>query len=209
MRDRLRHLAVAAAGILGLLVCAWPIDPGGVSELEVTVFRAVNELPDLLYRPFWPVMQLGNLLAAPAVAVAALLLRRFRLSGACLLLTGGKLIVTRVVKDVVVRSRPAAMLDDVIRRDAPATGQAFVSGHAVVAFALAVLVHPYLGTRGRVVVWALATLVCIGRVYVGAHLPLDVVGGAFLGLALGSVINALVGTPAPAEPSAGEVVAPG
>lgn len=209
MRDRLRHLALAAAGLLGLLACGLPIDPDGVSELEVATFRAVNELPDLLYRPLWPVMQLGNLLAAPAVAVAALLLRRFRLSAACLLLTGGKLIVTRAVKDMVVRSRPAAILDDVIRRDAPASGQAFVSGHAVVAFALAVLVHPYLGTRGRVVVWALATLVCIGRVYVGAHLPLDVIGGAFLGVALGSAINALVGTPTRVEPSAGEVVAPG
>lgn len=208
MTARLPHIGLAVAGIAGLVLCALPVDAERVSTLEREVFYALNGLPDLLYRPSWPVMQLGNLLAAPAVALIALVLRRFRLSAACLLLTGGKLLVTRAVKDAVVRSRPAAIIDDVIRRDAPATGQAFVSGHAVVAVALAVLVHPYLGTRGRIAAWALAGLVCIARVYVGAHLPLDAVGGAFLGLALGSAINAIVGTPQ-RENSTGEVVAPG
>ena len=206
MNVRVRHLGLALAGVAGLLVTAQPIDAAHVSAAEEAVFRAINDLPDLLHRPLWPVMQLGNLLAAPAVALVALALRRPRVAAACLMLTGAKLLATRTVKDLVVRSRPAAVLDDVVRRDAPAAGQAFVSGHAVVAVALAVIVHPYLGTRGRVAVWTLAALVCIGRVYVGAHLPLDVVGGSFLGVALGSAINAIVGSPRPDQTSAREVV---
>lgn len=206
MSARVRDVVLALVGLGGLALTSLAVDPVNVAALERSSFHALNGMPDALYRPLWPVMQLGNLLAAPAVGVVALAARRYRLAAACLLVTGGKMVVTRVVKDIVVRSRPAAIIDDVIRRDAPAAGQAFVSGHAVVAVALAVLVHPYLGARGRLVVWSLAALVCAARVYVGAHLPLDVVGGAFLGLALGSAVNALVGTPAAVEGSTGEVV---
>jgi membrane-associated phospholipid phosphatase len=39
----------------------------------------------------------------------------------------------------------------------------------------------------RWVLVVLAALVGLGRVYVGAHLPLDVIGGAALGVAAGGV----------------------
>ena len=38
----------------------------------------------------------------------------------------------------------------------------------------------------------------VGRVYVGAHNPLDVICGAGLGVAIGSVLNLVVGVPAEA-----------
>ena len=53
---------------------------------------------------------------------------------------------------------------------------------------------PWLGRRGRIVVAVLVTVVCLSRVYVGAHLPLDVVGGAALGLAVGGAVRLLHGT---------------
>jgi undecaprenyl-diphosphatase len=42
---------------------------------------------------------------------------------------------------------------------------------------------------------AVAAAVCISRLYVGAHLPLDVVGGAALGWAAGSLVHLLLGAP--------------
>jgi undecaprenyl-diphosphatase len=48
-----------------------------------------------------------------------------------------------------------------------------------------------------VVPWVLVALVMVGRVYVGAHGPLDVVCGAGLGVAIGSGINLVLGVPAP------------
>jgi membrane-associated phospholipid phosphatase len=45
------------------------------------------------------------------------------------------------------------------------------------------------------------------RMYVGAHLPLDMVGGAALGLAVGAAVRLLLGVPVPdagpAEAAAG------
>jgi undecaprenyl-diphosphatase len=86
------------------------------------------------------------------------------------------------------------VIDDVVRRgDASAAGEAFVSGHAIIAFSLAVLLTPYLTRRWRIAAWALAAGVCVGRVYVGAHLPLDVVGGAAIGCAVGAVLDLVLG----------------
>jgi membrane-associated phospholipid phosphatase len=39
---------------------------------------------------------------------------------------------------------------------------------------------------------ALGAIVLFGRMYVGAHLPLDVIGGAALGAIVGSVVNLVV-----------------
>lgn len=189
-------LFVAAAGVGVLIACAQVVHPGRSPALERDVFHLVNDLPDFLYWPVWLVMQLGNLLAVPAVALVAVFLRRWSLAAAILLAGVGKTYLSRVVKDLWTRERPAAVIDDVIRRgDASAAGEAFVSGHAVIAFALAVLVHRYLPPKHRWIPWALATGVAIGRVYVGAHLPLDVLGGAAVGTSLGMVLRFVFGSP--------------
>ena len=61
--------------------------------------------------------------------------------------------------------------------------------------ALAVAAWPYLGRQGRIAVVALAGIVGVLRVYVGAHLPLDIVGGVGLGVACGGVARLLLGAP--------------
>jgi undecaprenyl-diphosphatase len=67
---------------------------------------------------------------------------------------------------------------------AVATGNGYPSGHAAVAFALATIAWLWFGPRSRIrwVLLGVAVVVCFGRVYVGAHFPLDVVGGAALGV---------------------------
>jgi undecaprenyl-diphosphatase len=53
-----------------------------------------------------------------------------------------------------------------------------------VAVALGAAALPRLGSAGRGLALSVIPLVGLTRVYVGAHLPLDVAGGAALGLAV-------------------------
>ena len=56
-----------------------------------------------------------------------------------------------------------------------------------VATTLALVAAPDLPDGSRPALVAVVGAVGFGRMYVGAHLPLDVVGGAGLGLMLGAV----------------------
>ncbi len=156
----------------------------------------------------WAVMQLGNLLAVPATALIAFVARRRRLAVDLVVSGGAAWLVAKVVKQLVNRGRPAELLHQVILRHAPASGHGFVAGHAATAFALATAASPYLGSRGRLAVVVLASLVSVARVYVGAHLPLDIVGGAALGVLAGAAVHAALGAPDSSIAAVGATKAP-
>jgi undecaprenyl-diphosphatase len=186
---------LVAGAVLG--ISALPIDENDVGPLETSIFHAINGLPDALYWPTWILMQFGNLVAVPVTAVAALVARRVRLAVDLVLAGGAAWILAKVVKDLVFRPRPGNLLEDTILRHAPAGGHGFVAGHSATACALAAAAWPYLPRPARWAVVGLAAVVCFGRIYVGAHLPLDVVGGAALGAMCGSVVHLLLGAPGP------------
>jgi undecaprenyl-diphosphatase len=90
----------------------------------------------------------------------------------------------------VGRGRPAALVTAVEERELfGADGLGYPSGHAAVAAALTVVVAAHLSVRWLLAALALGAVVLFGRMYVGAHLPLDIVGGVALGSIAGSVVN--------------------
>jgi membrane-associated phospholipid phosphatase/tRNA A-37 threonylcarbamoyl transferase component Bud32 len=193
-----RHPGDLVRLVLGLAILAGSaalVQRDRVGTLETNLFRLVNDLPGALYPLFWAVMLTGNLIAVPVIAAAAALTRRFRLAVNLALAGGLAWLLARIVKQVVDRGRPPSLLDEVHVRGPAPTGLGYVSGHAAVAVALAAVASPYLGRRLRRLAWAVAAAVCVARVYVGAHLPLDVVGGAALGWAIGALVHLLLGAP--------------
>lgn len=183
-------LGLAVLGVGFLLT-----QQGELSAVERDAFRLLNDLPGIVLPAVWAVMQLGNVVAVPAVAAVAALFRRFR--AARDLLAAGLLayVAADVVKSVVGRERPGGLPVGAVLHEGPIGGIGFVSGHSAVAAALATAIAPYLSRRGRRVVWALAWSVALARVYVGAHLPLDILGGLALGWAIGSAVHLAFGIP--------------
>ena len=74
-----------------------------------------------------------------------------------------------------------------------AGGFGYVSAHTAVAVALAAAIAPSFPRAAQVVAVVLAVLVGFARIYAGAHLPLDVVGGAGLGLVCGTLARIAFG----------------
>lgn len=185
--------ALLAGGSLLLVLAALPVDADMVSAAEADVFVVLNGTDVLPFVVIWPVMQLGNLLVVPASALLAAVFRRWRLAAELLLAGAGAYLLAKVVKGIVVRGRPDDLLTDVVIRGAEAHGRGFLSGHAAVVAALVAIAWPALGRRGRIVCVALAVAVCLSRIHVGAHLPLDVVGGVGLGLAVAGAVRLLLG----------------
>lgn len=192
------------AGLLVLVVTAAIASDGNVDGWEQAIFHAVNGLPSWLEPPMQALQLLGVLLIGPAVAVVALAFAKPRLAVAALAVTVLKLASERVVKLVVERQRPAVSTPDAIARGVSVRGLAFVSGHAVLTAALAGVISPYLPGRWKLLPWLVVTLVCVARVYLGAHNPLDVVGGTGLGLAIAGALNLALGVPVGTQPDLAE-----
>jgi membrane-associated phospholipid phosphatase len=177
------------AGTAALLVTAMAVHRDHVGPAEDAVFRAVNGLPNSLYPPAWVVMQLGTLGAAPAAAGAAWLAADGELAARLLASGTATWALSKLVKQIVRRPRPAALLPGTRGRGRDAAGLGYLSGHAGVAVALGTAALPRLGPAGRAAVLSLIPVVGLTRVYVGAHLPLDVAGGAALGLAVEAAVR--------------------
>jgi undecaprenyl-diphosphatase len=193
-------LIVAGAG---LLVAAWSVANArrpAIPMLEARVFATINGLPDGLFRPLWFPMQLGNLWVGGAAGlVVAAIDRDLGVAVGVIAVMALKVVTERVVEHAIgsyasIRQRPGTSEVGAVRRggDVPVSGPSFPSGHIVLVAGVAAVIAPILPLTWIWLPVPIIVLVMVGRVYVGAHNPLDVTAGLGAGLLVGGIIGALV-----------------
>ena len=139
--------------------------------------------PYWLDRLMWAVTQIGN-------GVAGILL------GAFLYFTGYRGLATQLllgilslwlavelIKALVERTRPFLVLEGARIIGWRERGKSFPSGHTAQAFFMTTLLAHHFEAGGLLssVLYGVAGLVALTRIYVGAHYPRDVIAGAVLG----------------------------
>ena len=100
-------------------------------------------------------------------------------------------VLSLVIRHAVGRDRPPIDYPDPAPLVRVPDNPSFPSGHAATSFAAAALLA-WLTPLPKVALFVLAGLIAFSRVYVGVHYPLDVIGGALLGLAVATALRRLV-----------------
>jgi undecaprenyl-diphosphatase len=168
---------------------------GGVlSQLDAAAFQWV-----LTHRwaPLdYPMIALSHTGSFVWVVFGALLAVAFRRTGAfagayqsALAIGLATLLADVAVKPFLGRARPYLAFKDIHVIAGLQRSASFPSTHAAASFAGAYALGR-LFPELKIPLWVLAGLVAFSRVYVGVHYPLDVIGGALLGLASAAFVVA-------------------
>lgn len=163
-----------------------------LAALDRQIFLLINGLP----HPSW-----GDTLALVLSAVGTSGIIWFVLAGILfireerrnhwffvpllLAAAGSWLTVEKILKPFVARLRPSLEIGAIMVGEAKDT-YSFPSGHATIAFAMAVILS-HREPRWRRHFFILAILIALSRIYLGVHYPLDVIAGSLLGFAIGNL----------------------
>ncbi|HEU5084688.1 MAG TPA: phosphatase PAP2 family protein [Acidimicrobiales bacterium] len=193
MDQRATDLTVAGLAFGALVGGVVEARRGSLRSMEARWFAGLNRVSARGHVPVWAAMQLGSLGGSLAVGAAVARAGRPRLGRR--LATVGALAWagSKVVKPFAQRGRPASVVEAARVLGREQAGLGYPSGHAAVAVAMALAAAPHVGPRWRAPLVTGATAVGAARIYVGAHLPLDVAGGVALGVATERVVRALRG----------------
>jgi undecaprenyl-diphosphatase len=192
---RRADVVALAVSVIVIVVCSSLL--GRVEQVpgwEGRLFSSINGLPDGVRLAVVPVMQVGTVVAIAAVALLFVAVKRRRTAVAVVAAGYGAYLIARFAKLFYGRARPGELLADISLRDT-VSGLGFPSGHSAVSMALALAVLPYLSGRWRWALLAIPLVVGFARVYVGAHLPLDVVAGWAIGVFAASGVHLILGVP--------------
>jgi undecaprenyl-diphosphatase len=108
--------------------------------------------------------------------------------------------LSQLLRRLIGRDRPHLVDPDPAPLLSVPGDPAFPSGHASTSFACAAVLA-WLTPLPRVPLFSLAALIAFSRVYVGAHYPLDLIGGAVLGLLVATTLRLLAEAPRRSGPA--------
>ena len=179
-------------GALVVALLAWHAnDP---TSFETNVSKAFTDLPSSLHGLAEFLLGLGTLWALGIIVVAALLARRWRLTRD-LLLAG---VLAWVVGHVIALALGSETLGEIVDAILDASSTAsnpFPLVRIAVVTAVVAAASPYLGRPARWLSYLVVVAMVPSAMYLGVATAADAVGGIALGLAAGSLVHLLFGSP--------------
>jgi membrane-associated phospholipid phosphatase len=169
------HLLVALVFILGMSVA--------VSSYNVALFQLVNGSYTSWSDPLWlSLTTMGDGMVV-AIILGGFLLKDPRITIAGLSVMIMSSMMVHAVKFAVNLPRPIMIVDPVNIVGPILKWGSFPSGHSAAAFSASFSIMYYSSSKSlRIAALALGILIGVSRVSVGAHFPIDVLGGAVLAL---------------------------
>ena len=188
---------VAGAGAALFGVSAVLLKTGMLSWDE-RLFRVLNEVPAAAAEVLTPLSHLflpAGIVVVVVLAVVYVVARNRSVLpvAAGAVAAGLAWALAHVAKAIADRPRPYEVMAGAVLRQQPAHGTSFPSSHTAVTAAVVIALVPFLARPLAAAGIGYAVLVGWSRVYLGVHYPLDVLGGAGIGLAAGGVILLAVG----------------
>jgi undecaprenyl-diphosphatase len=179
-------------------VTAWLAGRPGAPDAQHGMVVWLNQPP----APFGRVLALTNpwLRPLPLAAVSAGLVGwvlvsvgsirlRLEVARALVIAMAVAEIGAQVLKHLADQARPLAVIPGLDTHGYPIdpAGNAYPSAHTALVVAAVAALWPWMRTSQRVVAVFFAVLVALNRLYIGAHWPIDVLGGAAVGAIGGTV----------------------
>jgi len=184
MSTKQRWLIFVATGILlGLLALT-------IYRFNQALFYWLNQQGSYLPATLWALISFcGD--GLPVFVVSILLARKFpRLPMTVFIAVVLGVLLTHGLKDLADIDRPLYVLplESFHYTGIELYGYSFPSGHSITAFLFATLLaNLFTQPRWKIALFLCATVIALSRVMVGAHWPLDIFGGALLGVCCGWV----------------------